>query len=63
MAEIPELNSSTLKRILIVDDEPYNLLGLKVIIEVAVSDINIMSLIDQASNGLDALKKVQAADE
>jgi len=60
---IPELNNSTMKRILIVDDEPYNLLGLKIVIEVADPDINILSIIDQASNGLEALKKVKAADD
>ena len=46
-----------------MDDEPYNLLGLKIVIEVADPDINILSIIDQASNGLEALKKVKAADD
>jgi YesN/AraC family two-component response regulator len=48
------------KRILIVDDEPYNILGLKILMPQA-SNINILSVIDEAKNGQDAVKKVIAA--
>ena len=52
-----------MKRILIVDDEPYNLLGLKIIIEAADPENNILSLIDQARNGLEAVNKVMEAEQ
>jgi YesN/AraC family two-component response regulator len=44
-----------------VDDEPYNLLGLKVILEMADTTGVIKEYVDEASNGLDALKAVKQA--
>ena len=48
------------KRILIVDDEPYNILGLKILLPQA-SNVSILDNIDVASNGQDAVNKVLAA--
>ena len=49
------------RRILLVDDEPYNLMGLKVIIG-ALDTGNVLSMIiDQATNGLEAYKAVKKA--
>ena len=50
MAFIPEINSQ-FNRILVVDDEPYNLIGLKIVIEAACPHLNITSIIDSAVNG------------
>ena len=61
MALIAEISCSGLNRILIVDDEPYNLIGLKIVIEAACPHLNITSIIDQAVNGRDALNKVMDA--
>lgn len=49
------------QRILIVDDEPYNLMGLKTILEIADPSHGIRDYIDEASNGLDAFKAVKKA--
>jgi len=46
-------------RILIVDDEPYNLLSLKIILETADKSGKISGLIDEAINGEKAYKKVK----
>ena len=46
-------------RILIVDDEPYNLLSLKIILEAADKRGVISGLIDEAINGEQAYKKVK----
>jgi CheY-like chemotaxis protein len=46
-----------------VDDEPYNLFGLKVILELADPTGVIKEYVDEASNGLDALKAVKLAYE
>ena len=51
----------TKRRILIVDDEPYNLIGLRVIINAAFDDGGIDELIDQVQNGLEALEAVSNA--
>jgi CheY-like chemotaxis protein len=48
-------------RILIVDDEPYNLLGLRVILEAADESGFIKDYIDEATNGFDALRAVKKA--
>ena len=60
------------KRILIVDDEPYNLIAMKIVLEQAEKKLlqknfnndvlnktraKISDIIDQASNGLDAFEK------
>ena len=50
MAFIPEINSQ-FNRILVVDDEPYNLIGLKIVIEAACPHLNITNIIDSAVNG------------
>lgn len=45
------------KRILIVDDEPFNILGM----QITLKQLNIRGLsqfVDRAFNGLEALKKV-----
>ncbi len=50
------------KRILIVDDEPYNVLGM----QLTISNMNIQGLsniIDRAYNGLEAFSKVKEAFE
>ena len=51
--------TSAPKRILIVDDEPYNLLSLKIILETADKSGKISGLIDEAINGEKAYKKVK----
>lgn len=48
------------KRILIVDDEPYNLVGLKIVIE-AANKKTLKGLIDEAKNGEEAVKMVKKA--
>ena len=45
------------KRILIVDDEPYNIVGMKVLLPQA-SDVSILDYVDEAKNGREALNKV-----
>ena len=47
----------TNRRILLVDDEPYNIFGLKIIIELCGFP-NIKKLIDSANNGKQALEMV-----
>ena len=44
-----------------VDDEPYNLIGLKVILEAAGGDMNVKNLVDTATNGIEAIAKVKKA--
>ena len=46
---------------MIVDDEPYNLMGLKIILKAADHRNVIKGLIDEAINGIDAYKKVKEA--
>lgn len=48
------------RRILIVDDEPYNILGLKVVLQQSGIK-NILSLIDSANNGKQAINLVEQA--
>jgi len=70
------LNQEKNKRILIVDDEPYNLIGLTIMLQQATKfcfghladsyeeiDIQqvIMDLVDRANNGLEAVKLVKKA--
>ena len=50
--------SITNRRILIVDDEPYNLMGLEVLLQ-QTGYKNIMQLIDKAGDGLEALQRVK----
>lgn len=50
------------KRILLVDDEPYNILGLKIILQQSGIK-NLMQLVDTAYNGLQALDLVKNAYE
>ena len=49
------------RRILIVDDEPYNLMALKVVIDAA--DTRVKDMIDEATNGLEAYEAVKKADQ
>ena len=51
------------RRILLVDDEPYNLMGLKVIIEALDTGNSLSMIIDQATNGLEAYKAVKKAHQ
>lgn len=46
------------RRILIVDDEPYNLMGLEVLLQ-QTGYKNIMNLIDKAGDGLEAVQCVR----
>lgn len=48
------------RRILIVDDEPYNILALQIILQKSGYP-NIKDYIDSANNGQEALEKVQEA--
>lgn len=54
-------NNNDYKRILVVDDEPYNLIGLKVILEAAGGGMNVKSLVDTATNGTEAIAMVKKA--
>lgn len=47
------------RRILIVDDEPYNLMGLNIILKAADKRDCIKGLVDEAINGNEAYKKVK----
>jgi CheY-like chemotaxis protein len=49
------------KRILLVDDEPYNLIALRIILEAADEHGVVTNLIDQVTNGLEAYKAVKTA--
>ena len=51
------------RRILLVDDEPYNLMGLQVIINATDKWNCIKFICDQATNGLEAFKAVKKAHE
>lgn len=51
------------KRILLVDDEPYNLMALKVIINCVDNGKTLSMIIDQATNGLEAYKAVKQAHQ
>lgn len=46
------------RRILVVDDEPYNILGIIIILK-SLGYQDIIKLIDKAYNGIDALKLVK----
>ena len=48
------------RRILIVDDEPYNLMALKVVIDAA--DTRVKDMIDEVTNGLEAYEAVKKAN-
>lgn len=48
------------RRILIVDDEPYNLMALKVVIDAA--DKRVKDMIDEVTNGLEAFEAVKKAN-
>jgi CheY-like chemotaxis protein len=60
-ADISRAQNTKIKRILLVDDEPYNLLALKIILEAADEHKIITSLIDHVINGLEAVKAVETA--
>ena len=49
---VDALNSD--RRILIVDDEPYNIMGLKIIL-MQIGVPNIISIIEEAFNGNEAI--------
>ena len=44
-----------------MDDEPYNLLALKIVIDSA--DNRVKDIIDEATNGLEAFKAVKTAEQ
>ena len=48
------------RRILIVDDEPYNLLSMKIILQQSGFK-DLLDLVDQANNGLEAYRYVKEA--
>jgi CheY-like chemotaxis protein len=50
------------KRILIVDDEPYNILGLKIVLSQSGFK-NILNIVDTAHNGKQAIDMVEQALE
>ena len=50
------------RRIIIVDDEPYNILGLQIIIQLSGFK-DIEKLIDKANNGQEALDLVKSSYE
>ncbi len=50
------------RRILLVDDEPYNILGLQIVLQQSGVK-NIMNIIDTAFNGEQALNIVKKAYE
>ena len=54
-------NQFKAKRILIVDDEPYNIMGLRVLLVQAANLHHLDSYIDQAYNGVEAVQKVKSA--
>lgn len=49
------------RRILVVDDDLFNLISLKIILEQADRSGMIKDFIDEATNGQDALKAVKKA--
>jgi hypothetical protein len=58
-----EVNNTVQKldRIMIVDDEPYNVDSLKIIVQCATFDrpnIDLKNRLDTACNGVDALKMI-----
>ena len=55
---INQLNKD--RRILLVDDEPYNIMGLKILFSQAGYE-SILSKIDHAFNGQEAIEKVYNA--
>ena len=48
------------RRILVVDDEPFNLLALKQMVKLSLFK-DLYKLIDTADNGKDCIKKIKAA--
>ena len=59
LAEVKKATWS--KRILIVDDEPFNLIGLKFLLQsYFTSEVDFDSYIDEASNGAEAVEMVKA---
>ena len=48
------------RRILIVDDEPYNLLGITIVLQ-QCGIKNILSIVDKANNGKEAVNMVKKA--
>lgn len=53
------MHSTLQKRILVVDDEPFNIIGLEIIIQQATKIKGIKHIIDQAKNGQEALDIVR----
>ena len=51
------------RKILLVDDEPYNLMGLKVIIDSIDKRNHLSMIVDQATNGMEAYKAIKKAHE
>ena len=48
---------------MLVDDEPYNLMGLKVIIDSIDKRNHLSMIVDQATNGMEAYKAIKKAHE
>lgn len=53
------MHSTLQKRILVVDDEPFNIIGLEIIIQQATKIKGLKHIIDQAKNGQEALDIVR----
>jgi len=51
-------NKAGQKKILIVDDEQFNIDAIKIILEYNVKLPNINRIVDKAMNGLEAIRKV-----
>ena len=51
------------RKILLVDDEPYNLMGLKVIIDSIDKRNHLSMIVDLATNGMEAYKAIKKAHE
>ena len=49
------------RRIMIVDDEPYNILGMETMLKQTGFSNEIVKVIDKAFNGAEALKLVKRA--
>ena len=55
-----DIKSFIQKKILVVDDEPFNILGMKLILNI-IGPKNIHMIVDIAHNGMEALNRVKAA--
>ena len=52
------MHAHTIKKVLVVDDEPYNVLALQLLLN-RLEIKGLESIVDRAYNGMEAFKKVQ----